>query len=76
MPKLGEEQSGQDIGKSDKTKYMWVICPVCKKERWTRKGPKLKNNKIRLCKDCNIRQGQNFRLNPKKALEEGRIRYR
>lgn len=76
MPKLGEEQSGQDIGKPDRVKYIWVVCPKCKKERWVRKqGSIFKKSTTRLCVDCNITQGQNFRINPKKALEEGRIRY-
>ena len=76
MPKLGEEQSGQNIGKPDRCKYVWVVCPKCKEERWARKqGSTFNKSTTRLCADCNITQGKRFRVNPKRALEEGRIKY-
>jgi len=32
---LGEIVWGRAIGKSVRTRYIWQICPACKKERWS-----------------------------------------
>ena len=63
MPELGEEINAEDIGKpGGKKKYLWVVCPVCREERWAYKASTL-GNKSRLCKKCNIRSaGKRFHL--------------
>ena len=34
MPKIGDIGLGQDIGKHWRTKYIWLACIDCSKERW------------------------------------------
>ena len=34
MPEIGEIRRGKEIGKNYNGRFMWVACPVCKKERW------------------------------------------
>ena len=36
MPKIGELRNDKEVGKSGTGKCMWVACPICHKERWTR----------------------------------------
>jgi len=41
MPKLGEIRYGRDLGrtKSDREsrqRFMWIACPMCRRERWVR----------------------------------------
>lgn len=55
MSQLNEIQSGTDIGKCSRGKYIWVACPICGKERWI----ELRRGKPRwssLCHSCAARQ--------------------
>ena len=55
MPEIGEEIRASDIGRGKNNKrFVWVICPVCREERWAHKASTL-SSKSRLCKDCSIR---------------------
>ena len=60
---LGTVDKGQNVGKIVGQRYSWVICPICKKERWTmfygQTPPKEK-----LCRECNGRK--NGKVNKKK----------
>lgn len=55
MPEIGEEIRAEAIGKpGGGKKYLWVVCPVCREERWANKSSTL-SSKSRLCKNCAIR---------------------
>ena len=71
MPKLGDEIYGKEIGKSERTKYVWVICKICNNERWSAKGT-IYQGLARQCQSCNLKNAKTFRINPAKAMKEGR----
>ena len=55
MPEIGEEIRASEIGRGlYNKKFVWVICPACREERWAHKASTL-SSKSRLCKDCAIR---------------------
>lgn len=71
MPNIGDEIYGSEIGKTKRTKYVWVICKICNEERW---APRQRMQGLaRSCQSCSLKNAKTFRLNPKKAIEEGRI---
>ena len=72
MPKLGDEIYGKEISKSARTKYIWVICKIYNNERWSPKGT-VYQGLSRQCQSCNLKNAKTFRINPEKAMKEGRI---
>lgn len=56
MPKVGEVERGEDIGKEKYQKYIWATCLDCGKERWVVliKG---KPSKLR-CHKCGVSKGE------------------
>jgi len=79
MPNIGDEIRGKEIGKvADSAKrqlHVWVRCPYCLKERWAQKKSSWNrmSNRTRLCILCARNNAKTFRINPRKAAEEGRI---
>ena len=71
MPKLGDEIYGEAIGKTKRTKYVWVICKICNNERWSLK--QRMQGLTRLCQSCSLKNAKTFRIDPAKAMKEGRI---
>jgi len=55
MPEIGEEIRASEIGRGQYSKkFVWVLCPVCREERWAHKASTL-SSKSRLCRECSIR---------------------
>jgi hypothetical protein len=58
-PKLGDMVRGYDIGLNDKSYYIRVECPDCKKGKWQH-GSHVRRNDSPLCRECSmIRSGLN-----------------
>ena len=74
MPELGDVARAVDIGKTGHAKYIWVQCPRCDEQRWAI-GKDVSKNQTRskICKQCAINQAKKFKINPRKAIEEGRF---
>jgi hypothetical protein len=56
VDKLGEIKYGKEIGKARSAKFIYTICPVCKKERWVYLYQYQKSNGVNnelLCSTCN-----------------------
>ena len=47
-PQIGDVKLANEIGKTGRTKYVWVKCPVCKLERWAHSKLHLSPT-LRLC---------------------------
>ena len=71
MPNIGDEIYGSEIGKTHRTKYVWVICKICNEERWSIR--QRLQGLTRQCQSCNLRNAKKFRINPENAMKEGRI---
>jgi len=64
---IGEIKSGSEIGRGTGsearfTKYIWLACPHCKKERWVTTYL-YKKNGVTLCQVCSGRK--NGKINAK-----------
>ena len=57
-PQIGEVRLAREIGKTGRTKYVWVKCPGCTYERWAHMTTHLSPT-LRLCKDCAINRAKN-----------------
>lgn len=78
MPYLGEIKDGSEIGfkaGAGKTKYIWVACQICGKERWVR----YVSGKIRslYCRKCNGTYNQQGAKNTnwKGGIQRGKTGY-
>jgi len=53
MPQVSETKYGREIGSSQATtKFIWVACPECWKERWVRYIVKLQKPSNEKCRSC------------------------
>ena len=60
---LGDVKMGYEIGKVGRTRYTWVMCPVCKEKRWALKKTGNVEGSTRLCRQCAILEAKHsFRL--------------
>ena len=58
-PNLGEVKMACEIGKVGRTRYSWVMCPMCTEKRWAiRKGSNRGGNNNRLCRQCVIEKAK------------------
>ena len=58
-PSLGEVKMACDIGKVGRTRYSWVMCPMCTEKRWaTRRAGNVGGNNSRLCRQCVIEKAK------------------
>jgi len=54
-PNLGDVKMACEIGKVGRTRYSWVICPMCTEKRWAiKKTGNVGGNHNRLCRQCVI----------------------
>lgn len=57
MPNKGDFARGHEVGKKDRSKYIYSICPDCQDARWIMHRPghtKLSGDNI--CKPCKIQE--------------------
>jgi len=58
-PNLGEVKMACEIGKVGRTRYSWVMCPMCTEKRWaTRRAGNVGGNNSRLCRQCVIEKAK------------------
>ena len=58
-PNLGEVRMACEIGKVGRTRYSWVMCPMCTERRWAiRKAGNVGGNTSRLCRQCVIEKAK------------------
>ena len=53
-PNLGEIKMACEIGKVGRTRYSWVMCPMCTEKRWAIKKAGNVEGTHRLCGKCVI----------------------
>ena len=75
MPKLNDIIKGKEIGyKHPSSKYIWVACPDCRKERWV---PLLNNEpRKRRCHKCAQAGERNYNWAGGRAISNGYSRVR
>ena len=57
-PNLGEVKMACDIGKVGRTRYSWVMCPMCTEKRWAVKKADNAGGIHRLCRQCVIERAK------------------
>ena len=57
-PNLGEVKMACEIGKVGRTRYSWVMCPMCTEKRWAVKKADNAGGIHRLCRQCVIERAK------------------
>jgi len=55
---LGDVKMACEIGKVGRTRYSWVMCPMCTEKRWAIKKPDNAGGNHRLCRQCVIEKAK------------------
>ena len=57
-PNLGEVKMACEIGKVGRTRYSWVMCPMCTEKRWAIRKAGNAGGNNRLCRQCVIEKAK------------------
>ena len=55
---LGDVKMACEIGKVGRTRYSWVMCPMCTEKRWAVKKADNAGGIYRLCRQCVIERAK------------------